>query len=172
MPPFIRISGLLTAGLLLVGAAQAADMTVPVPQGFRMMCLDHPAECRGGGASSVAYTPRLSALLDEVNRTVNAAIKPVRNEMIDVWSINAKQGDCEEYVIAKRRALIRAGVPASALSFVYALRSGGGHAILAINTDAGSFVLDNMSSRIKPLRRTGYRLVSMSGPDPKVWHRV
>ena len=67
---------------------------------------------------------------------------------------------------------IAAGLPASALSIVYALRNGGGHAILAVNTDKGSVVLDNKTSRIKPLHQTGYRLISMSGPNPLIWHRA
>ena len=71
-----------------------------------------------------------------------------------------------------RDALIAAGVPASSLSIVYALRHGGGHAILAVNTDKGSFVLDNMTSAIRKLGATGYKLISMSGPNPLIWHRA
>lgn len=144
---------------------------VPVPTGFQVMCVLHASECRGGGAGKVEMTDELMAILKGVNADVNARIKPVRETDRDVWSPGATRGDCEEYVLAKRRALIRKGIPASALSFVYALRNGGGHAVLAIHTDAGSFVLDNMTAKIKPLGRTGYRIVSMSGPDPKVWRR-
>lgn len=115
-------------------------------------------------------TEKLQETLERVNRQVNASIKPVRDER-DMWQVGVSQGDCEEYVLAKRRALIRAGVPASSLSIVYALRNGGGHAILAVHTNRGYLALDNMSKTIKPLRSTGYRIVSMSGPDPKVWHR-
>ena len=136
------------------------------------MCVDHPGECLGGGARQVSYDGDLATLLERVNRQVNRRIAPVRNEVIDVWSINATRGDCEEYVLAKRKALIAAGIPPSALSIVYALRNGGGHAILAIHTDSGSYVLDNLNARIKPLWKTGYKLVSMSGPNPRVWQRV
>jgi predicted transglutaminase-like cysteine proteinase len=164
---------MLTAALFAAAAATpAAAGSVPVPHGFQVMCKDHPGECRGGGAASVPYTDKLLGLLNKVNRKVNAAITPVRNEVIDVWSVNATRGDCEEFVLAKRRALISAGIPASSLSIVYALRNGGGHAILAIHTDRGDYALDNMSSRIKPLWQTGYKLISMSGPNPRVWHRI
>lgn len=161
--------------LSLLGASLSpavAASAVPVPKGFRLMCIDHPGECRGGGASEVKLTSSLWLRLGKVNRDVNSRIKPVKNEVIDVWSINASRGDCEEYVLAKRRALIRQGVPASALSIVYALRNGGGHAILAVHTDQGDFVLDNMTQKIKRLGRTGYRIISMSGPNPLVWHRA
>jgi predicted transglutaminase-like cysteine proteinase len=168
-----------TAGLVvalslsaLPGGSAFARTSVPVPEGFRMMCLDHPAECRGGGAAIVPYSDTLMRLIRRTNRKVNAAIAPRPDELMDVWTINAKVGDCEEYVLAKRDALIAAGVPASALSIVYALHHGGGHAILAINTDKGSFVLDNRTAAIKRLDQTGYKLVSMSGPNPLIWHRA
>lgn len=166
------LRSLLLAGLAL-GMLQSAALaeSAPVPTGFQFLCMDHPGECRGGGASSVQVTPQLLSLLNEVNKSVNASIKPAPFEPIDIWSLNVRQGDCEDYVLAKRRALIRRGVPASALSIVYALRNGGGHAILALHTNEATLALDNMSSRIKPLNRTGYKVVSMSGPDPRVWYR-
>jgi predicted transglutaminase-like cysteine proteinase len=157
---------------MLVAALPAQAASVPIPHGFLVMCHDHPSECRGGGASQVRYTDKLLALLTKVNIRVNHTITPVRNEIIDVWSVNATTGDCEEFVLAKRRALINAGIPASSLSIVYALRNGGGHAILAVHTDRGDYVLDNMNRRIKPIWQTGYKLISMSGPNPLVWHRV
>lgn len=166
------VSAMLAATMAVSAALPAEAAGVPIPHGFLVMCQDHPSECRGGGASSVKYTDKLFALLKRINARVNNGITPVRNEVIDVWSINATRGDCEEYVLAKRRALISAGIPASALSIVYALRNGGGHAILAIHTDRGDYVLDNMTGRIKPLWQTGYKLISMSGPNPLVWHRV
>lgn len=157
------------AALFATGAA--ASPGVPVPAGFKYMCQDHPQECRGGGAASVPLTDDLMAVLETVNTQVNRRIEPRAFEPIDIWSVDARQGDCEEYVIAKRRALINQGVPASALSYVYALRNGGGHAVLAVHTDEATLVLDNMTGKIRPLHRTGYRIVSMSGPNPVIWHR-
>ncbi len=119
----------------------------------------------------VDYSLALRSKLDAINKSINKRIRPVRNEVIDVWSINVDRGDCEEYVLAKRRALINAGIPASALSIVYALRHGGGHAVLAIHTNHGTLTLDNLSSRIKPLSATGYKIISMSGPNPLIWQR-
>lgn len=168
----VAVSAMAVLMLLPTVAPAAAGSAVPVPRGFQIMCVDHPSECRGGGARQVSYDDTLAALMTRVNGQVNRRISPVRNEVIDVWSVNATRGDCEEYVLAKRKALMAAGVPASALSIVYALRNGGGHAILAVHTDKGSYVLDNKTARIKPLWNTGYKLVSMSGPNPRVWQRV
>jgi predicted transglutaminase-like cysteine proteinase len=171
---------IVAAGVLFMIAAAAASATtpaaassaaVPVPSGFLYMCRHHPAECRGGGVPIVHYSSGLMATITQVNLQVNKRIRPRKNEPIDIWSLNVTVGDCEDYVLAKRHDLIRKGVPASALSIVYALRNGGGHAILAVHTDAGTFALDNMTASIKPLTGTGYRLISMSGPNPMVWHR-
>jgi len=143
-----------------------------VPKGFQAFCAANPSECRGGGAASVTYDAALVAELKRVNAKVNAAIKPVKSEAVDVWSLNVSKGDCEDYVLAKRHALIAAGVPASALSIVYVLAGGAGHAVLAIHTDKGTYVLDNLNKSIRPIGSTGYKIISMSGPNPKVWVRA
>jgi predicted transglutaminase-like cysteine proteinase len=156
---------------VILQPATCFGAAVPIPTGFLLMCADHPSECRGGGASRVQYTAELLKTLRQVNAEVNAYMKPVRNEHGDVWTANATVGDCEEYVLAKRRQLIKQGVPASALSIVYALRHGGGHAILAVHTDKADFVLDNMTQSIVRLNQTGYHVISMSGPNPMIWHR-
>ncbi len=110
------LSGAMVALLSFNAITPAsAGSAVPTPRGFQIMCIDHPSECRGGGARQVPYDKKLAALIEKVNRQVNRRIAPVRNEVIDVWSVNVARGDCEEYVLAKRKALIAAGVPASAL---------------------------------------------------------
>lgn len=166
-----RLAGAVLLFLLATMSTALAASSVPIPLGFRFLCTEHPSECEGGGESRVSLDDKLMKLLERVNRQVNAAIVPDANDPYDMWRIGATRGDCEEYVLAKRRALIRSGIPASALSIVYVRRKGEGHAILAVHTDGGSFALDNLSQRVKPLSKTGYRIVSMSGPDPKVWTR-
>ncbi len=141
------------------------------PLGYQLMCLKTPSECQGGGKSKVAATGDVMATLKRVNRTVNASIRPVSDKGADVWNANASSaGDCEDYVLAKRRLLIKAGIPASSLRIAYVkTRSGEGHAILVVNTGKGKLVLDNLTGAIKPLSQTGYRIVSMQGADPRHW---
>ena len=72
--------------------------------------------------------------------------------------------------MAKRRALIKSGVPSSALRIAYVkTRQGEGHAILVVKTNGRNLVLDNLTSAIRPLSQTGYRIVSMSGSNPRSW---
>jgi predicted transglutaminase-like cysteine proteinase len=157
---------------LLMAAAPASAAQAIVPKGFQAFCAANPSECKGGGASSVTYSQDLVAQLKAVNAKVNASIKPVKSEKGDVWSLNVSTGDCEEYVLAKRKALIRAGMPASALSIMFVLANGEGHAVLGVQTDKGLYVLDNLNRSIKPIGSTGYKIISRSGPNPKVWVRA
>jgi predicted transglutaminase-like cysteine proteinase len=164
-------------GLIVVIAAMLAAMTAmpataasKAPLGYQLMCLKTPAECKGGGSSVAKVSGETIALLKRVNSQVNAAIKPRNDSGADVWSASASAGDCEDYVLAKRRALIRAGMSASALRIAYVKTRGGvGHAILVVKTTKGDFVLDNLNRSVRPLSQSGYRIISMSGADPMSW---
>jgi len=164
---------LLAAAVLSTAlAAFAAPATAGArpPLGYQLMCLQTPAECRGGGASKVTATNETLTTLKRINARVNSAITPRNDSGSDIWSANARSGDCEDYVLAKRRALIKAGLPPSALRIAYVKTRGGvGHAILVVKTSHGDFVLDNLDRAVRPLSRAGYRIISMSGADPKQW---
>lgn len=153
----------LSAGIAPVSAAKA-------PVGYQIFCLKNPGECKGGGASEIALTDHVMQLLKSVNASVNRSIRPRHDKGADVWSANATSGDCEDYVLAKRRALIKAGLPSSALRIAYVkTRKGEGHAILVVVTDGKKWVLDNINGRVRPLSQSGYRLISMSGANPRSW---
>lgn len=154
----------------VVPVAQAGNHA---PLGYQLLCLKHPnaSECKGGGAAKVKVTGDVMATLKRVNAHVNRSIKPKYDASgADVWNASASSGDCEDYVLAKRRALIKAGIPAGSLRIAYVkTRSGEGHAILVIKTGGKDLVLDNLTATIKPLSQTGYRIVSMSGANPRQW---
>ena len=152
-----------------LGAAPALARS-KAPLGYQLMCLKNPAECKGGGANTVEATGNILALLKRVNASVNASIKPRNDGAADVWSASATSGDCEDYVLAKRRALINAGLPASSLRIAYVkTRSGVGHAILVVKTSKGDYVLDNLNRSVRPLSQSGYRVISISGANPMKW---
>jgi predicted transglutaminase-like cysteine proteinase len=158
------------AAMLIVGTA-APVSAASAPLGFQLLCIKSPKECQGGGKASVAMTQQLMATLKSVNSKYNRAIKPRSDKNgQDIWTVGASAGDCEDYVLAKRRALIRAGFPASSLRIAYVkTRKGEGHAILVVKTNGKDLVLDNLTAAIKPLSQTGYRIVSMSGSNPRQW---
>jgi predicted transglutaminase-like cysteine proteinase len=69
-------------------------------------------------------------------------------------------GDCEDYALGKRRALLAAGVPASALSIAVVETPWKElHAVLLVSTDKGDLVLDNLNTGIVFWHQAGYRWI-------------
>ena len=158
---------LAITGMSLSSAATAASRA---PLGYQLLCLKSPQECKGGGAASVEASEDVLRTLKRVNAHVNRAITPRNDRGADVWTASASSGDCEDYVLAKRRALMKAGFSPSALRIAYVKTRGGeGHAILVVKTNRGDLVLDNLNGAVRPLGQSGYRIVSMSGANPMNW---
>ena len=92
--------------------------------------------------------------------------------MVEQWDYpDDGKGDCEDYVLLKRRMLMQAGWPREALLItVVRDKKGDGHAVLTVKTNKGEFILDNQESEILPWNKTGYRFVKrQSQSDPNVW---
>jgi predicted transglutaminase-like cysteine proteinase len=142
------------------------------PTGLQVFCLLNGAQCRGGGSSQVKMSNDLMKVLKRVNSKVNRTIRP-RSDKGDIWSINVQYGDCEDYVLTKRSQLIKLGVPASALRIATAYtRSGEGHAVLVILSDAGDYVLDNRRNSIREWHKAGLKWVAISKANPTKWANI
>ena len=61
----------------------------------------------------------------------------------EFWTMAGKFGDCEDYALAKRNALLNAGWPKDKLGLCVCYVNGEGHCCLWVGTDKGSFILDN-----------------------------
>lgn len=112
----------------------------------------------------------------EVNRSINTAIDPVTDQdhwrTADRWDYPTDgKGDCEDYVLLKRKILMERGFPRQSLLVTVVIdHNGDGHAVLTVKTDHGDFVLDNMRDEVLPWVRTGYRFVKrQSQEDPNRW---
>lgn len=140
------------------------------PLGFQLFCLQQPAQCRGGGKSQVALTSEVLESIRRVNSQVNRSIRPRNDPGPDVWTLGATAGDCEDYVLSKRNALMNAGLPSSALRLAHVrTREGIDHAILIVKTDLDDLVLDNLVGDVLPLSKVSYRILAVSSADPMVW---
>lgn len=118
--------------------------------------------------ASSARTPMTSgtwALLSHTNERINRAIAQRADADIygvgELWatplSDGRAAGDCEDYVLEKRRALIAAGLPREALSIAVVTTDRGlTHAVLVVATNKGDYVLDSLSAWILPWAKTGY----------------
>lgn len=147
------------------------------PYGFVNFCEANPKACSQGRAEEVrvAATPERLSDLDEVNRTVNRAIKPQTDLEIygvtEYWTIPTDRGDCEDYALLKRKILMERGWPASALLItVVRDERGEGHAVLTARTANGDFILDNKVEDVRLWNRTSYAFVMrQSYLNPRVW---
>lgn len=191
-----RRAGLAIIALLLgmTATASAANMTTtaqrsPViyaslgetshaPIGWVEFCAEHPADCRNSVSQprDIVMTQTAWKDLTRVNRWVNDTIKPMTD--MDHWGVIEKwsyptdgYGDCEDYVLLKRKMLIDAGWPREALLVtVVRDKKGEGHAVLTVKSDKGEFILDNQNEEIVAWTETGYRFIKrQSQSDANVW---
>lgn len=140
-----------------------------MPLSMQFFCARNKNECASGGRSEVTMTPDLLAVLTQVNSRVNRSIRP-QHDTADIWALNPTSGDCEDYVLSKRSALVRQGVAAGALRIATThTRFGESHAVLIVRTSQGDLVLDNLTNAIKTLRASGYKIRSMSSANPTAW---
>ncbi len=141
------------------------------PLQMQLFCLQNPQDCKPSKSNIVVHSPRIEKIIRNVNAAVNREIKPTR-EKRDIWSVNVRKGDCDDFVMTKRQRLIRAGIPASALRIaVVRTRMGEGHAVLIVKTTEGDFVLDNLRRSVVKRNATGYHYVSVSSGNPLKWTR-
>lgn len=153
----------------------------PPPFGYVGFCRRHPGECDGSitSPSRVTLTDARWRQLQRINSQVNSEVRPVEDSVLydrpEWWSYpSARGGDCEDFVLLKRRRLIEAGWPADALLIaVVRQRNGEGHAVLLAVTEEGEYVLDNQSRRIVTWEDAPYTWVKrQSRHHPFVWVRV
>ena len=156
----------------------AVSEVTPPPVGWIEFCARQPGECAGAGTAprDLALSAEAWKDLVRVNKSVNKTIKPLTDlehwGLVERWSYpDDGYGDCEDYVLLKRRMLIQSGWPREAL-LVTVVRDSkdDGHAVLTVTTNKGDYVLDNQNEDILLWSETGYRFVKrQSQSNPNVW---
>jgi predicted transglutaminase-like cysteine proteinase len=148
------------------------------PAGWAAFCAEYAPECETPvlEARDVVLTIKTWNDLVRINDWVNEAIEPLTD--LEHWGVperwnypDDRYGDCEDYVLLKRRMLMEAGWPRQALLItVVRDKRGDGHAVLTVKTDRGDFILDNQNGEILLWSETGYRFVKrQSQSDPNAW---
>ena len=147
------------------------------PVGHYYLCQSHPDECAAATprAKPVTLTRTLWAEIVDVNNAVNGKVTPMTDMEIwgreEVWSFPDNVGDCEDYVLEKRRKLMQAGVPAGNLLITVVRQPNGeGHAVLTVTTDRGDYILDNLDGRVMAWTDTPYTyLKRQSSKNSGAW---
>lgn len=133
------------------------------PIGHYEFCKRTPDECsiRSRNVMPEKMNHDFWQLIVSINSSDNQKIKPLTDMVIygveEYWAYPDKVGDCEDYVLLKRRDLMQAGIsPANLLITVVRKPDGEGHAVLTVRTDKGDFVLDNLVDGVKNWSETEY----------------
>jgi predicted transglutaminase-like cysteine proteinase len=148
------------------------------PIGWMDFCVEYAPECEAKPLEprDVVLSPKTWKDLARINKWVNDSIWPITD--MDHWGVVERwnypddgYGDCEDYVLLKRKMLLAAAWPRQALLItVVRDRNGDGHAVLTIKTDKGEFILDNQNPEILLWSETGYHFVKrQSQSDPNAW---
>jgi predicted transglutaminase-like cysteine proteinase len=153
------------------------EVTRP-PIGWVEFCVEYDPECKTKPSTprDVVLSTQAWKDMERVNLWVNSHVKPMTDMehwgVIERWNYpDDGYGDCEDYVLLKRRMLMQAGWAREALLItVVRDQNGDGHAVLTVKTDKGEFILDNQTDDIRLWSDTGYRFVKrQSQSDPNVW---
>ncbi|WP_234906127.1 transglutaminase-like cysteine peptidase [Affinirhizobium pseudoryzae] len=149
---------------------------VLAPFGFVSYCVQNQEDCKpSAGPETVEWSYRMMRELRQVNYRINKSIVPVNDDDgSDQWQASAASGDCEDYVLTKRKELINKGWPAKAMRIAVAYTPDNiGHAVLVVRTTKGDLVLDNRTNSIVSWRETDLRWVMLqSGENPLFWNSV
>ncbi len=175
---FRQAMAIIALGLLSMPAAQAASVSMTTigetnpPIGHYEFCKSHKDQCRfvGRDKGPMALDDSEWQTMMKVNYSVNGSIQPLTDREIygveERWSYPTTVGDCEDYVLLKRKMLLEDGFsPANLLITVVLQPNGDGHAVLTVRTNRGDFVLDNMRNKILLWSQTGYTFLKRQSSE-------
>ena len=172
--------------LVAAQVALALPANIPIagatnqPIGHYEFCRQYNNECgaTGGDAGPLTLTQENWKTILNVNYTTNTDVQPMTDMEIygveEQWTYPDAVGDCEDYVLLKRKRLIEAGISPSNLLITVVLQPNGeGHAVLTVRTDRGDFVLDNMRNKVLLWSETEYRyLKRQSSTNAGKWVKL
>ena len=147
------------------------------PIGYVHFCHRNPNECRQERTKlrRIGLTSERWSELVSINKYVNESVTPVSDQnlygKLEFWTYPQYRGDCDDYVLLKRRMLVSKGWPLSSLLITVVLdENGDGHAILTARTADGDFILDNKRQEIVAWNESPYRFVKrQSYKNQRIW---
>lgn len=165
----LRVANSLREDDPSIGSIVTEHQFTRTPFGYTLLCRKHPDWCTHlAPIQAMQADAAVLDRLDAINAAVNAAIRyrpdrpqpfevrpvpggPPHTIMLCEWTVEPAIGDCEDYAVTKLARLLAAGFPRSALRLVIAriAASGTYHAVLAVETDRGTLILDNRHDEIR-----------------------
>ena len=145
---------------------------------LRSEAAREPAPTPGALPMTPELWKRVQAVNDHVNRVIRRRSDQATYGVADRWATPLQDGlaygDCEDFVLEKRRALLAAGLPRAAVDIaLVTTRRGEAHAVLLLNTTQGEYALDNLNSWIVPWDEAPYEWRRREvGGDPLRWAAI
>jgi predicted transglutaminase-like cysteine proteinase len=147
------------------------------PVGYVDFCARQPGECttKGKGSTRLNLSPEKWNLLYQVNNFVNGKIAPMTDLDLygeaEHWAIPTDAGDCEDYLLLKKKYLEGLGFPSENLLITVVLdEKSEGHAVLTVTSADGDYILDNRRNEILRWNDTNYRFLKrQSQQSPVEW---
>ncbi|WP_306979872.1 transglutaminase-like cysteine peptidase [Ruegeria sp. YS9] len=185
LPVSARVAGISVLSICAITMTPAAHASgngfipsvasSPPPSGAANLCAQYNWACAGKRSVSMSSQQELK-VVEQINRRVNRSTREVTDQSqyktTERWALpTARGGDCEDFVLLKKRDLIHAGVDPSKLLIATVLDTRRvPHAVLVYRSSNGDLVLDNLTNRIKPWTATRYLFLRMQDPNrPGRW---
>jgi predicted transglutaminase-like cysteine proteinase len=179
LPQQAQLPATMTIAAATTTAIADGTPAVP-PPGFVSFCMHNLSVCTNGKAVAPAQIvldeptrAKLVAVNDRINNAITYATDEAQYGVANLWTLNAVggYGNCKDYALTKRQALIDEGLPESALRIaIVRTEQNELHAVLTVDTDHGDFVLDSIDPEIRPWADTRYAWLSrQSASDPLRW---
>jgi len=138
--------------------------------------------------AGVAHTTRVEIAferfneIERVNRQINSRLTWVSDYdqfgVEEFWTLPLQaglaNGDCEDFALEKRRALLELGFDPAALAMATSTSAAtGNHAVLIVRTTQGDYVLDNTTPWVLPWTETAYQWQAIqSGETMTAWRNL
>ncbi len=169
----VQAQGTPGASMRIIGKANP-------PIGHYEFCQTYQSECKPTSVDMgpMKLTEESWKTILDVNYTVNTTITPMSDmELYGVeerWAYPTTAGDCEDFVLLKRKMLMGKGIAASNLLITVVLQpNGSGHAVLTVRTDRGDFILDNLRNKVMDWSETEYTyLKRQDSNNPGRWVKI
>lgn len=172
---FVSSSAALTASPSSLSMQTGSVTSQPI--GHYEFCQSHRSECTGStrDRGPAKLTGLGWQVVRNINAEVNRDIAPMTDKELfgkdERWAYPDGAGDCEDFVLLKRRKLIERGFESSDLLITVVRKPDGeGHAVLTMRTTDGDFVLDNLENDVKLWTETPYRYLKRQAAfNPGRW---
>jgi predicted transglutaminase-like cysteine proteinase len=161
--PLLLLANVTASAATFAATSMVTGSITSQPIGHYEFCLRYKAQCqvRSKPAPARQVTDHGWDVIRAVNLEVNRTITPMTDMEVygreEWWEYPVDAGDCEDFVLLKRRKLLQAGFSESDLLITVVRKADGeGHAVLTVRTSIGDYILDNLVDEVKPWNETPY----------------